>query len=1559
MIEALEDRRLLAASPSLLQTIEGFNVDNTLTNNGGLVMFPPDTSGAAGPRHILNVGNSTIQWFTKDGAQQVQTSLRNFFAPLYADTGISNPKAVYDQYSNRYVVAALESYQRATNQYDRSRIMVAVSDDDDPNGTWYYQSINALVNVPSNTNPGEFVPSWTDNLGLGLDQSVLYLTGDLTGIGTTAAATRNPQGNRLWIVDKGLGKGGLYENGPSAVTMWDAARIAGVDFTGNYTGTPERRHMEPAHVYGTAQAGGGTWLVMYDGMNNGVQEFVDLVWVTNPLAAQPTFKRFSINVGDIEDTAINIEFTSPQRQTTARINGGDRRIINAVWRDNSLYATTVIYPSVGQDTNQVTAHWFRFDTTNPNIVALADQGNIGGEELGFAVHTMWPTVNVDRHGNMVVGFAATGPTMYPGAYYAVRTPTDPPGTVRTAQPLAIGQDSINISGTTTTAQNPWGRYSGVALDPADGATFWVYNSYALARQQLPARWGTRWGSLRIADVVPPPPPGPVTISGVVWHDRDENRRRDPNEPGLGGWTVWVDLDGDGERDIGEPVINTDAHGAYKITVPFPTDGQLVVRQSAKPGWQQTFPVQPSLAHVLTVTGGGAIQNVNFGNSDNSGFDWGDAPAPYPTLRKDNGPRHAIIPGYGLGVDLNDGTSALVDGEPDGQPDANALGDDNNNFDDENGVVFTTGLAPGKTAIITVTVSTGSNAPGRLQGWIDFNRNGSWADPGEQVFRNLVLPAGVHTLEIDVPSSAIPGTTFARFRYGPEKDLSFVGLATAGEVEDYRVDILTDRPVAVDDRYEVEQDSRDNVLRVLDNDIPSANGAANLRLRDVDTTGASGTAVIDRNGTPNDPTDDFIRYTPARGAFAPDVFSYTIEDAISGATSTALVSITITQAGGVVPVAVDDSYLVPPPTVPPALLDVPGDPYLLNVLRNDRVGPTGAISIAPNGLDTSSTVGTANIEMVTIGGRTVQMVRYTPTTGFSGTDQFRYTILDSLGNESTATVTIQVGNQRKEDDVVRYRLVTTDMNGNPISEIGQGLQFQVMAYVQDVRNEPGYLAVPGLPPNNRGVYSGYMDLLYDAGAVAFSSVEFSTYYTEGRFYDPRVPGILDEIGGIQGNGADNNDGNPYGPNERLLYTAVFTASTLGTARFKSDPADNLPLHETALNRPPTSVDPQQIDYGATTINVVESPDLVQVRLEATRLDGTPLPNNQVAAGSQFLVKAWVDDIRTDIPANQQGVYSAYLDILYNSNLAIPVTVPIATNPLGFDITFGTLFREGQKGINRSSVGIVDEVGAFQGSTATRFGNEQLLFQIKFVAQNAAGTLVFIADPADNLPLNETSLIRPDPGVSVPPAQIRYVNSAPIIVVGGGGEGEFTNPNNRYDVNNDGFVTPMDVLALVNMLNLTGSIDLSPFVGGEGENGGKGPYFDVNGDLRVTPMDVLAVVNVLNGGSAPSGEGESFQTPQFPLVQAGREQLSNAAAWDLPILTDARVALTSDDDRDAPTDWWLPDDQNRQDLASVAAPAKASTPNAARESLFDDHWAVASDVAGGQQDSLEDLLIDLVG
>ena len=66
----------------------------------------------------------------------------------------------------------------------------------------------------------------------------------------------------------------------------------------------------------------------------------------------------------------------------------------------------------------------------------------------------------------------------------------------------------------------------------------------------------------------------------------------------------------------------------------------------------------------------------------------------------------------------------------------------------------------------------------------------------------------------------------------------------------------------------------------------------------------------------------------------------------------------------------------------------------------------------------------------------------------------------------------------------------------------------------------------------------------------------------------------------------------------------------------------------------------------------------------------------------------------------------------------------------------------------------------------------------------------------------------------------------------------NPVNNFDVNNDGVVSPVDVLTLVNYINDPSHGPL-PVARPDGS-----PYYDVNGDGNITPVDILMVINYIN-------------------------------------------------------------------------------------------------------------------
>jgi len=165
------------------------------------------------------------------------------------------------------------------------------------------------------------------------------------------------------------------------------------------------------------------------------------------------------------------------------------------------------------------------------------------------------------------------------------------------------------------------------------------------------------------------------------------------------------------------------------------------------------------------------------------YDFGDAPDPaFPTLYANSGAFHAVDPNLHLGE--------LIDAENDGLPDAAAKGDDSNGVNDDDGVTFDVPLKLGATASLTINASDS----GFINAWMDFNGDGDWLDPGEQIFLDKFVHGGNNDLSFNVPDTiTIVENLCARFRYNRHGGLSFAGPAADGEVEDYIIPAL---PLAV-------------------------------------------------------------------------------------------------------------------------------------------------------------------------------------------------------------------------------------------------------------------------------------------------------------------------------------------------------------------------------------------------------------------------------------------------------------------------------------------------------------------------------------------------------------------------------------------------------------------------------------------------------------------------------------------------------------------------------------------------------------------------------------------
>lgn len=238
-----------------------------------------------------------------------------------------------------------------------------------------------------------------------------------------------------------------------------------------------------------------------------------------------------------------------------------------------------------------------------------------------------------------------------------------------------------------------------------------------------------------------------------------------------------------------------------------------------------------------------------------------------------------------------------------------------------------------------------------------------------------------------------------------------------------------------------------------------------------TSPSNGTVIIDDNGTPNNPLDDVLTYTPNPDFNGADSFDYTICNSF-GDCSTASVTI------DVLPIVdtIDDNIAI-----------------LVNEIRvidewalNDNDIPTlGTFSITQptNGSATIDDNGTPNDP-------SDDTITYFPNNDFIGSDAFEYTLCDDVGNCSMSTITMIVSPSNADldsdndgildsfedlnldaDNDPTTNPTDTDLDGYPdyldIDSDNDGIPDNVEA-----QTTSGYIAPSGTDSNGNGVDDAY-------------------------------------------------------------------------------------------------------------------------------------------------------------------------------------------------------------------------------------------------------------------------------------------------------------------------------------------------------------------------------------------------------------------------------------------------------------------------------------------------------
>ncbi len=352
----------------------GFGGFQTHSNTG---WTPPDPDLAVGPNHIVSVVNGEIAFFTKTGTKLFGQAIAGgggFWGGQGAGGFVFDPVALFDPFNNRFVVAAADG--AGTND----AICLAVSDDDDPNGTWhkYRFSVSATCR-------------FLDFPNLGVSQNSIFISGDCFNSG----------GNRIFMWDK------------AQVTTGAAATMRQVQAS---TGT---QSLGATKNYDNAT---GYFCTTYSGSSTKLK----LQAITNANTS-PVLTTYSLTVPTFSHPNNAVQLGTSNRADTI-----DFRIKNGVVRNGFLW----VCHNNGQN-GRSSVRWYQIALNNwpasgtPTLVQSGDIDPAAGS------YTWFGDINVTSTNDAVVAFNRSSATQYISIEYSYRKSGDTAGTMRVPDQLQI------------------------------------------------------------------------------------------------------------------------------------------------------------------------------------------------------------------------------------------------------------------------------------------------------------------------------------------------------------------------------------------------------------------------------------------------------------------------------------------------------------------------------------------------------------------------------------------------------------------------------------------------------------------------------------------------------------------------------------------------------------------------------------------------------------------------------------------------------------------------------------------------------------------------------------------------------------------------------------------------------------------------------------------------------------------------------------------------------------------------------------------------------------------
>ena len=416
--------------------------------------IPPDVHGAAGPNHLMVAHNSQVRIMSKTGTAQSTVSLDNFWSSL-GSPDTFDPKVRYDPYESRWMITSCgDSWDPA------SALLIGVSATNDPTGTWYLYKIDA-----DNTDN-----TWFDYPSIGFNKDWIVVSGNMF---TNSGGSFDI--GKVWVLDKD----DFYANGSGDYTEIDAG-------SNGFT-------LVPAVTYDNSIS--TMYLVKNWNGNSGGNGYIRNYTITGSIGSEVlNAGSFSSSSDTWSSSQPGGSDSGPQQGTTDKVDVGDARMHDVVYRNGSIWCVHCVYLPASSATRSA-VQWWELSTTGAVLQTSRIDDSSGDTFYAY------PSIAVNANDDALIGYSSFSLTQYPSANYSYRYSCDADDTFGTDYLYKAGEAKYykTYSGT----KNRWGDYSVTCIDPTNDIDFWTLQEYASTPITIGSttydRWATQWAKIEPAD----------------------------------------------------------------------------------------------------------------------------------------------------------------------------------------------------------------------------------------------------------------------------------------------------------------------------------------------------------------------------------------------------------------------------------------------------------------------------------------------------------------------------------------------------------------------------------------------------------------------------------------------------------------------------------------------------------------------------------------------------------------------------------------------------------------------------------------------------------------------------------------------------------------------------------------------------------------------------------------------------------------------------------------------------------------------------------------------------